>query len=61
MNENLNDLVEKFDNDPELVEKFVNDGGYPPDDLRKSNIKHPTDKDPLVELEDGTVAGMWID
>ena len=53
------ELVQKFDGDRTLVEKFVQNG-YSVEQLQESIITHPTDTDPVCTLKDGTIAGFWL-
>ena len=54
------ELVQKFDNDKELVQEFLNEG-YSISELQNSQILHPTKFDPICILEDGRTIGMWLD
>jgi len=54
------ELVEKFDNDKQLVQEFM-EQGYTVKELQASTILHATKYDPLVILENGFTAGMWLD
>lgn len=53
------ELVQKFDGDKPLVQKFL-DNGYSVEQLSESIITHPTDTDPVCTLKDGTIAGFWL-
>ena len=54
------ELVEKFDNDEELVRQFINEG-YTQQELLSSTVTHPTKFDPVCTLQDGiTQAGIWL-
>lgn len=53
------ELVQKFDGDLELVEKFLKNG-YTMEQLQNSTITHPTYSDPVCTLKDGKVAGFWL-
>jgi hypothetical protein len=54
------ELVQKFDGDRELVERFMANG-YTTEQLAQSSITHPTYTDPVCTLTDGKVAGFWLD
>ena len=54
------ELIQKFNNDEQLVQEFL-EQDYTMAELQGSTITHPTRYDPLCTLEDGTVAGMWIE
>lgn len=53
------ELVEKFDQDKELVQAFL-DEGYTVKELQASTITHPTKYDPMVSIGDKCI-GFWID
>lgn len=53
------ELIQKFDGDRELVQKFM-DNGYTVEQLQSSTITHPTLTDPVVTLANGKVAGFWL-
>lgn len=53
------ELVQKFDGDRQLVEKFL-DNGYTVSQLEESIITHPTYTDPVCTLKTGKVAGFWL-
>ena len=53
------ELVQKFNGDRELVQKFMNNG-YSTEQLSESIITHPTYTDPVVTLKNGKVAGFWL-
>ena len=53
------ELVEKFDNDKQLVQEFLSQG-YSIDELKQSTITHPTRFDPMVSIGDKCI-GFWID
>lgn len=53
------ELVEKFDNDAQLVDEFL-DQGYTVDELLSSTVTHPTKLDPVCTLQDGQQAGIWL-
>jgi len=54
------ELIEKFSDDEELVRQFLSEG-YSLEQLEQSTITHPTRYDPLCTLNNGHVAGMWIE
>ena len=53
------ELINKFDGDKELVQKFM-ENGYSTEQLQSSTITHPTYTDPVCTLKDGKVAGFWL-
>ena len=53
------ELVNKFDGDRQLVEKFM-EHGYTAEQLEQSTITHPTYTDPVCTLKNGKVAGFWL-
>lgn len=53
------ELVQKFDGDRQLVEKFIGNG-YTVEQLQNSTITHPTYTDPVCTLNTGKVAGFWL-
>ena len=53
------ELVEKFDNDKQLVQEFM-EQGYTVKELQASTITHPTKYDPMVSIGDKCI-GFWID
>jgi hypothetical protein len=53
------ELIQKFDNDKQLVQEFM-EQGYSIEELQGSEIIHPTKFDPIVML-DGNALGFWID
>lgn len=53
------ELIAKFDNDKELIERFLANG-YTIEQLSSSTITHPTLTDPVVTLANGKVAGFWL-
>lgn len=53
------ELIQKFDGDKELVQKFM-DNGYTAEQLEQSVITHPTYTDPVCTLKDGKIAGFWL-
>jgi hypothetical protein len=52
------ELVEKFDNDKQLVQEFM-EQGYSIEELQRTDIIHATKYDPIVML-DGNVLGFYI-
>ena len=54
------ELVEKFGDDRQLVQEFL-EQGYSIEELQGSIITHPTKYDPLVTLDTGHVVGFWIE
>lgn len=53
------ELVQKFDGDKELVQKFLQNG-HTVEQLQQSTITHPTKTDPVCTLNNGKVAGFWL-
>jgi hypothetical protein len=53
------EVVNKFDNDEQLVLEFIN-AGYDILQLQNSTIVHATKYDPIVTLDTGHVAGFYI-
>jgi len=54
------ELVEKYDNDKELVQQFIQEG-YSITELQNASIVHATKYDPLVILESGETIGFYIE